>query len=82
MKIKITLYGRYKKLTETGQLELTVPENATVWHLIDTFVQKYPTLTKDKNRMMVTKNNTFAPPTTHIHTNDAISIAPPLVSGG
>lgn len=82
MDIIITLHGRYQTLAGSSHLKITVPDNATIWHVIDTFVEQYPDAAKDKSRMMVTKNNTYASPDTMIHKTDTISIAPPLVSGG
>jgi len=82
MKITVTLYGRYKHLNNSSQLQLDLPDNATIRHLIDAFIQRYPEIQKDKKRIMVTKNNTFAPPNTPLTTTDSLSIAPPLVSGG
>lgn len=82
MDITVTLYGRYKKLANSSQIVLHIPEEASIWHIIEAFIQKYPSVSKDKSRIMVTKNQQFAPPDTSVSVEDAISIAPPLVAGG
>ncbi|MBU0496809.1 MAG: MoaD/ThiS family protein [Candidatus Thermoplasmatota archaeon] len=82
MHLTITLHGRYKTLAGSSQLKITIPDNATIWHVIDTFIHQYPEVAKDKSRMMVTKNHSYVSPDTPIHKTDSISIAPPLVSGG
>jgi molybdopterin converting factor small subunit len=82
MKITVTLYGRYKTMAETAELHLIIPNNGTIWHVIEVFTQQFPETLKDKPRMMVTKNQQFAPPDTPLSTKDKIGIAPPLVAGG
>ena len=82
MEITVTLYGRYKKLANSSQIVLHIPEEASIWHIIEAFIQKYPSVSKDKSRIMVTKNQQFAPPDTSVSAEDTISIAPPLVAGG
>lgn len=82
MDITVTLYGRYKKLANSSQIVLHIPEEASIWDIVEAFIQKYPSVSKDKSRIMVTKNQQFAPPGTSVSVGDTISIAPPLVAGG
>jgi molybdopterin converting factor small subunit len=82
MKITVTLYGRYTTIAKTSQIHITIPDKGTIWHIIEAFTQQYPEATKDKPRMMVTKNQQLASPETPVSPKDSISIAPPLVAGG
>jgi molybdopterin converting factor small subunit len=82
MDVTVTLYGRYKKLADSSEVVLFIPDDGSIWHVIEAFIQKYPSVAKDKSRIMVTKNQQFAPPDTSVSPEDKISIAPPLVAGG
>ena len=82
MKLIVTLYGRYKNIAHSDKIELTLPDSATVWHLLEALSQRYPEITKDKPRIMVTINQQFASPETPVNPKDTIGIAPPLVAGG
>ena len=82
MKITVILYGRYTTIAKTSQIHLTIPDDGTIWHIIETFTQQFPEVAKDKPWMMVTKNQQFASPDTPVSSDDSISIAPPLVAGG
>ena len=82
MNITATLYGRYKTLANTSKISLTIPDDGTVWHILEAFTQQFPEVAKDKPRMMVTKNQQFTSTDATVTSDDAISIAPPLVAGG
>ena len=82
MQITVTLYGRYKKIADSDIIQLTIPDQATVWHILESFSQLYPEIIKDKPRIMVTKNQQFASPDTPVSSEDNIGLAPPLVAGG
>lgn len=82
MEVTVTLYGRYKKLANSSEIVLHIPDDGSIWHIIEVFIQKYPSVARDKSRIMVTKNQRFASPDTSVSANDVISIAPPLVAGG
>ena len=82
MQITVTLYGRYKKIADSDTIQLTIPDQATVWHILESLSQLFPEIIKDKPRIMVTKNQQFASPDTPVTSKDQIAIAPPLVAGG
>lgn len=82
MKITVRVFGRYKDITKKNIIKLNIGAGNTLGHLIDCFVNQYPTTKKDKNRMLVSKNKTYASYDTLITEDDEITISPPVVSGG
>ena len=82
MKVRVRLIGRYKTITGQEHLELEVKDAPTLKDVLDAFVNRYPTVEKDRRFMMVSKNNTFAPPDTSVRQGDEVTICPPVVSGG
>ena len=82
MDINVTLYGRYKTVAKSSRIHLTIPDNGTIWHILEAFTEQFPEFIKDKPRMMITINQHFATPDTSISKDDYISISPPLVAGG
>lgn len=82
MKVKVRLYGRYKDVAGSAEIELTIPDTGTIWDVVDAFITRFPEFEKDKKFVMVSKNNVFTHRDEHINKGDVITIAPPVVSGG
>ena len=82
MKLIVTLYGRYKNIVHSDKIELSLPDTATVWHILEALSHRYPEISKDKPRIMVTINQQFASHDTPVNSKDIVGIAPPLVAGG
>jgi molybdopterin converting factor small subunit len=82
MKITVTLFGRYKDITGKNTIEFDITGDITINDIIDAFVREYPTIKKDKNRIMVIKNKMHTPHTARINESDDIAFSPPVVSGG
>lgn len=82
MKIMVRLFGRYKDITGKDQIILDISAGNTLRDVVDTFVKQYPTIEKDKSRMMVSKNKMYASFDTTIIEGDEITLSPPVVSGG
>ncbi len=82
MKITIKLIGRYKDITGKQEVTFDIKSGDTIWHAVDEFIKQYPALEKDKQFMIVTKNNFFTNLNEKINEGDIITIAPPVVSGG
>ncbi|MCX6664718.1 MAG: MoaD/ThiS family protein [Euryarchaeota archaeon] len=82
MKITIKLIGRYKDITGKQELLFDILSGDTLWHAVDEFIKRYPVFEKDKQFMIVTKNNMFTNLNEKIKEGDNLTIAPPVVSGG
>lgn len=82
MKITVTLFGRYKELAGSQTIQLDLKTDSTLGDVIDLFVKHYPTVDKDKKRILATINKTHASYDTVIDQGDDIALAPPVVSGG
>lgn len=82
MKVTVRIFGRYKDITKKDTLQLNIGNSNTLGDVVDCFVKQYPTIEKDKNRIMVTKNKMYASFDTLITEGDEITLSPPIVSGG
>lgn len=82
MKIMVKVFGRYKDITGKETIQLDITNGNTLQDVINAFIKRFPTVQKDKNRMMVTKNNMFASFDTTVAQEDEITLSPPVVSGG
>ena len=82
MKIIVRVFGRYKDIAGTDTMKFDITDGQTIQDVVDFFVQHYPMVEKDKNRMMVTKNKMYTSYNTTITEGDEITISPPVVSGG
>ena len=82
MIVKVKLLGRYKDITGESEISLEVNSGDTIWDVVDVFIKKYPSFKKDKNLIMVSKNNTYTTLDAKFSKGDNITISPPVVSGG
>jgi len=82
MNVKVKLVGRYKEITGHNEIELTIKNGDTIWHIIDIFVKQFPKIQKDKKFIMVSKNNIYTTRDATITMGDEITLSPPVVSGG
>ncbi len=82
MKINIRFCGRYKELVGNEEYTLDINSGASIWLVIDRVVKVFPKLEKDKQFMMVLKNNVFTNRDEQIIDGDEITLLPPVVGGG
>jgi molybdopterin converting factor small subunit len=82
MKIIVRVFGRYKDIVGTDTMTFNITDGKTIQDVVDFFIQQYPMVDKDKNRIMVTKNKVYTSYDTMISEGDEITLAPPVVSGG
>lgn len=82
MKITVRVFGRYKDIAGADTIQFDITNGKIIQDVIDFFVRKYPTVDKDKSRMMITKNKVYCSYDTTITEGDEITISPPVVSGG
>ncbi len=82
MKIMVKVFGRYKEITGKEIVQIDITDGNTLQDVINAFIKQYPTVQKDKNWMMVTKNKLLSSFDTTITQEDEITLSPPVVSGG
>ncbi len=82
MKITVKLFGRYIDKTGKKEIELEIKDGDTIWDVINFLIKKNPILKKDKDFVMVSRNNVYATLETKIKNGDVITISPPIVGGG
>lgn len=82
MKIMVKVFGRYKEITGKEIVQINITDGNTLQDVINEFIKQYPSVQKDKNWMMVTKNKLLSSFDTTITQEDEITLSPPVVSGG
>ena len=82
MKVTVKLFGRYSEKTGKKEFELEIDNGDTIWDVVTVLIKKNPILEKDKQFVMVSRNNVYATLDTKIRNGDVITISPPVVGGG
>lgn len=82
MRIIVKLFGRYIDKSGKKEIELELKDGDTIWDVISVLIKKNPILKKDKDFVMVSRNNIYATLETKIKNGDVITISPPIVGGG
>ena len=82
MLVKVKLIGRYKDIAGKKEITLEVFNGDTIWHVVDVFIKQYPKIEKDKNFLMVSKNNIYTTLDAKVMDGDEVTLSPPVVSGG
>lgn len=80
MLIQIICFGRLRDLV-AAQLEIELPEAATVRTLLDTLLARYPSVAPYERSLAVAVNQEFAGAATALKNHDEVALMPP-VSGG
>jgi molybdopterin converting factor subunit 1 len=81
MELEIRLFATLKDRAGQNRISTTLPESATVQHMLHKIAADYPQLAEALNTSLVAINHAFASTETVIHDGDEIAIFPP-VSGG
>lgn len=80
MKIRVITFGIARDILGTGNLEITLPEGATVDTIQHYFRAQYPALSR-LSSLMIALNAEYADGATVVRENDEVALIPP-VSGG
>jgi molybdopterin converting factor subunit 1 len=81
MKVKVRLFARARDLAGAGELEIVVPEGATVADLRRVVARQEPALRPLLERSALAINTEFAEDSAVVPTHAEIALLPP-VSGG
>ncbi len=81
MKLKIRLFATLRDHVGASQIQIDIPEPATVQTMLDKITAVHPALLPLLPICLVSVNKAFAEPDTPIQPNDEIALFPP-VSGG
>ena len=81
MEIEIRLFATLKDRAGRGQIQVTVPEPASVKMVLEKVAAAYPSLAPALPTTLVAVNQAFAFPETAVQPGDEIALFPP-VSGG
>ncbi|MCS6804335.1 MAG: molybdenum cofactor biosynthesis protein MoaE [Acidobacteriota bacterium] len=79
--IDVRFFGQCKQLTGVESLRLRLPEPSSVQAVLALLYERYPSLTKLADRLLVAVNEQYAPLDASVVDGDTVAVFPP-VSGG
>ena len=81
LKVGIRLFAGYREKVGEGQVEMELPEGATVGYLAEEMVRRYPGLVEDHQKLVVAVNHEYRDHAYALDDGDEVALIPP-VSGG
>ncbi|MCH7744796.1 MAG: molybdopterin converting factor subunit 1 [Chloroflexi bacterium] len=81
LKIYIKLFAGYRDKVGRPEVDLDLPDGATVGYLAEEMIRHHPTLTRDAARLVVAVNQEFQGHDYALSDGDEVALIPP-VSGG
>lgn len=81
LKIYIKLFAGYRDKVGRPEVDLDLPDGATVGYLAEEMIRNHPTLTSDAARLVVAVNQEFQGHDYALSDGDEVALIPP-VSGG
>lgn len=79
MYIQVRFFAAAREQVGEGQIQVELPDGATVQNLIDILFQKYPNLSTMRLRFAV--NTAYVGPETLLHDGDQVACIPPVGGG-
>ena len=81
MQLSVRLFALYRERAGRNTVSVTVPDGATVAHLIDEVRRQLPGLAPPEVQIVVAVNTDYADSYVALHPGDDVCLIPP-VSGG
>ncbi len=81
MTTKVEFYSVLRDLTGAAEVELPLPEGATVAELLNTLYTRHPKLAEWDNRLLLAANLDYVERTHAIQPGEIISVMPPVQGG-
>ena len=81
VEIRTLFFSSYKELLGTGELQLVLPEGATVSDLVSTLRSRGGAFTVLPPVPAVAVNMTYADPTSLLRDGDEVALIPPVAGG-
>jgi molybdopterin synthase sulfur carrier subunit len=81
MKITIRVFASLRETVGTGQLELDLPENASLLAVVEQLLARYPELDGEQEMWHFAVNQTHANPDTLLRAGDRVAIFPYIAGG-
>ncbi len=81
MKTKVEFYSVLRDITGCQEIEVTLPEGATIAVLLGGLVTQFPRLTEWDGKLLLAANLDYVDRTHPIQPGEVISIMPPVQGG-
>ena len=81
MRVTVKLFASYKEKAGRSEIQMELPEDATVASATSEVLRLYPRVTGDASRLMVAVNEEYQEHDFRLSEGDEVALIPP-VSGG
>ncbi len=81
MKVRVKLFASFREIVGSKEEELELSEGTTVKMLLDQYVERFPSIAKYRDHIILSVNKEYGPPSLVLKDQDEVSFLPP-VSGG
>ena len=81
LRVAVRLFAGYRERAGVAQVELELPQGATVGDLASEMVRRYPPMTREASRLVVAVNQEYQEHDHVLSGGDEVALIPP-VSGG
>ena len=81
LKVRVKLFASYKEKAGTSDIEMSLPDDATVSDAASELLRLYPSISGDTSRLMIAVNEEYQEHDYPLSENDEVAFIPP-VSGG
>lgn len=81
MRVQARFFAAYRELTGASQVEVDLPEGATVADLVDALRERGPSFGALPPKPAVAVNLEYAPPETGLRDGDEVAFIPPVAGG-
>jgi len=81
MTTKVELYSVLRDLAGQGELEISLPEGATVADLLDALYQKFPALAAWDGRLLLAADLDYVERAHALQPGEVLSVMPPVQGG-
>ena len=82
LKVSIRLFAGYRDKVGEGQVEMELPEGATVGYLAEEMVRRHPGLVVDPQKLVVAVNHEYRDHAYALDDGDEVALIPPVSGGG
>ena len=81
MEVTVRLFAGYREKAGTAEVELDLPDGATIGYLAREVVRLFPKITRDPSKLVMAVNQEYREHTYALSNGDEVALIPP-VSGG
>jgi molybdopterin converting factor subunit 1 len=82
MLVRVRFFAAHREKAGVGQIDVELPDGATVAALADAVVARFPALAPAMESARFAVNREYLPATTILQSGDEVAFIPPVAGGG